>query len=271
MRQINGSPNRPQERLFGPCVSEALSWLPAALLAAVLAVGSFVPGARSAQFSEALVFFELNDTDGDLGIHALIDGEPWTDLAIDDGANNSVILHVQGQGNLGGEIGLTEIFFESVEPPFDELDPEDFFDLFPEGMYEISAETLEGGMLKSKTRVTHTMPAPPVAMVNGLPAAENCDADLPVVSDPVIISWEPVTASHPDLGNSGVSITVVNYEVVVEVEGTRFRNAVILPPEATSVEVPAEILELSDEIKFEILVREKSFNQAAMESCFEVE
>jgi len=28
-------------------------------------------------FDEAIIYFELNNTDGDLGIHALIDGEPW--------------------------------------------------------------------------------------------------------------------------------------------------------------------------------------------------
>jgi len=35
-------------------------------------------------FSVANVFFELNNTDGDLGIHALIDGEPWKKLKIED-------------------------------------------------------------------------------------------------------------------------------------------------------------------------------------------
>ena len=35
-------------------------------------------------FDVAEIFFELNNTDGDLGIHALIDGEPWKRLAIED-------------------------------------------------------------------------------------------------------------------------------------------------------------------------------------------
>ena len=35
-------------------------------------------------FDEAEIFFELNNTDGDLGIHALIDGEPWKRLEIED-------------------------------------------------------------------------------------------------------------------------------------------------------------------------------------------
>ena len=28
-------------------------------------------------FDEAKIFFELNNTDGDLGIHALVDGDAW--------------------------------------------------------------------------------------------------------------------------------------------------------------------------------------------------
>jgi hypothetical protein len=35
-------------------------------------------------FDVASIFFELNDTDGDLGIHALIDGEPWKKLKLQD-------------------------------------------------------------------------------------------------------------------------------------------------------------------------------------------
>ena len=31
-------------------------------------------------FSVARVFFQLNDTDGDLGFHAVIDGDPWKSL-----------------------------------------------------------------------------------------------------------------------------------------------------------------------------------------------
>ena len=34
-------------------------------------------------FSQAEIFLELNDTDGDLGLHASIDGDPWLDLEIE--------------------------------------------------------------------------------------------------------------------------------------------------------------------------------------------
>ena len=46
-----------------------------------------IPGLGAAQeareFDEAHLFFELNNTDGDLGIHGKIDGGPWTRVTIE--------------------------------------------------------------------------------------------------------------------------------------------------------------------------------------------
>ena len=72
-----------------------------AVLALPLALaGLGFPSPASAaplQLSEAELFFELNDTDGDLGIHASIDGGPYTLLEIEDPQGRTV-LQVQGEG-----------------------------------------------------------------------------------------------------------------------------------------------------------------------------
>ena len=65
-----------------------------------------------------------------------------------------------------------------------------------------------------------------------------------------------------------MAIDVVNYEVVVEIDDTPYKANAILPPSATSFQAPAEILALGDQVKFEVLVRESSYNQTATESCF---
>jgi len=237
--------------------------------------GDYDDDDKEIPFDEAELFFELNNTDGDLGIHALIDGDAWKKLQISDPKGKSM-LDIKVKSRLKKQ-GLTEIFFESAEPPFESddpeevtLTPEEFFERFPEGDYRIRGKTLEKGTLTSETGVTHVMPAPPVVRVNDMAAAADCDADLPVVGagDPVTIHWETVTHSHPDLGTSGVLIDVVNYEVVVEIDETPFKTSTILPPSASSFDVPAEILALGDKVKFEVLVREASYNQTAVESCF---
>ena len=76
-------------------------------------------------FDVAELFFELNNTDGDLGIHALIDGDAWKRLTIED-TKERKMLDFEVKGRLRKQ-GLTEIFFESAEPTFDELSPEKFF------------------------------------------------------------------------------------------------------------------------------------------------
>ena len=237
-------------------------------------------------FDEASIFFELNHTDGDLGIHALIDGEPWKKLEIEDPRENE-ILDVSVKGRLRRQ-GLTELFFESAEPSFEDLDPADFFRRFPEGEYEIEGETLEGDELESEVEVSHVMPAPPGNIkVNRQPAAEDCDADdLPSVPEGrrVIISWAPVTTSHPTIGNSG-PVDVLRYQAVTEYDvedeeenEVTFVFSADFPPSdgRMSVTVPpqfiaAGIVAGAEEFKFEILVRASSGNQTAVESCFEIE
>lgn len=232
----------------------------------------------------AEVFFELNNTDGDLGIHALVDGEPWKHLRI-EGPDERRMLGVSVHSRLRRQ-GLTEIFFESAEPTFDELPPAVFFGRFPEGTYEVAGITLEGDELESETEITHAMPAPPVPTVNGVAAAEQCDNeepgyDAPVIdADEYVIAWEPVTMTHPTLGDpqGADGLVIVNYQVVVEAEfetgdGEEFTSifSVILPPGATEMTVPGEFMDQADEFKYEVLAREESWNQTAVESCFQTE
>ncbi|MGH8525018.1 MAG: hypothetical protein ACREA0_35240 [bacterium] len=223
----------------------------------------------AAEFEDAELFFELNDTDGDLGIHSLIDGGPYSRLTIRDPKRHT-ILKVRPKGRLARQ-GLTELFFESAEPSFDQLAPEKFFRRFPEGRYVVTARTLDGGRLQSKVRLSHVMAAPPDGItVAGIPAAENCDAqDLPVVSgDPVVIDWEPVTESHPEIGRSG-DVEIVRYQFFVEQEDVKF--AVDLPPTVTEFLVPSEFIALGGTLKFEIIARTSTGNNTAVESCFLVE
>jgi hypothetical protein len=226
-----------------------------------------------------------------VGIHALIDGEAWKKLEIEDTRERNM-LNIRVQGRLRRQ-GLTEIFFESAEPTFDELPPKKFFRRFPAGEYEIEGRTLDGEELESEVLLTHVMPAPAGGItLNSVPIdLEDVDCDeedtvpsvMPNMEGTVTIGWAPVTMSHPDADGGGagvqppVLVTIVNYEVVVEVElevdGKEFTSvySIVLPPDVTSVTIPAEFIELGDEFKYEILAREISFNQTAVESCFKLE
>ena len=234
-------------------------------------------GIQKIPFDDALIYFELNNTDGDLGIHALIDGDAWKYLRIEDPSGCN-LLYVIAQSRLWKQ-GLTELFFESAEPTFDELDPKKFFKRFPEGTYTVKGITLEMERLKSCVILSHLLPAPPdYISVNDVsidPDQVDCsEGPLPTVplneNGSVAISWSPVIISHPELGRVGESITVVNYELVVEALQLENTFSVTLPPEVVEVNIPPEFIALGDTFKFEILVREKSGNQTAVESCFKV-
>ena len=223
-------------------------------------------------FEVAEIFFELNNTDGDLGIHGMVDGDEWKKIVIKQ-PNGRHLMRIYAVSSLRQQ-GVTELFFESAEPTFDELDPETFFGRFPEGTYRVRGRSLEGDKLFSATEITHLIPAQPEPTVNGMPYVTDCDeGELPVFAagEDVVLSWPAVTHSHPTLGRTNEPIEVVNYEVVVEIDDTPWNAHAVLPPDVTSYELPEEILALGDEIKFEVLVREASYNQTAVESCFEIE
>ncbi len=253
------------------------------MIAGALAL-AFAPAAAMAEepFSVANIFFELNNTDGDLGIHALIDGKPWKRLEIED-AKERELLNIRLRGRLRRQ-GLTELFFESAEPPFESddpdeitLTPEEFFARFPQGKYEIEGRTIEGDELESIAMVTHLMPAPPVIFMSDGDfgpelVSEACDEDPgPTVGDPITVSWDDVTRSHPEIGRMDEPITVKNYELVVEQVAPLppVKFTAILPSNVTSVQLPPGLLVAGD-AKVEVLVREDSDNQTANESCFQV-
>lgn len=250
--------------------------LPGCAAAAVLVLGTASPvvsadDEEEIPFDVANVFFELNNTDGDLGIHALIDGEPWKKLKIED-TRERKMLNIRLTGRLKKQ-GLTELFFESAEPTFDELSPEKFFSRFPEGEYEVEGVTLDGVEMESTSVVTHLMPAPPRVSVSGQPVPDDCDEDEgPAVTDPYTVSWDPITTSHPDLGRSNEAITVVKYELVIErEEPDPLKFSIDLPPDVTSLQLPVGLANPGEEFKVEVLVREESGNQTATESCFQIE
>ncbi len=241
------------------------TYLTRALLAlAVVLVGGAARVGVAQELSEAELFFELNDSAGDLGIHSSIDGGPYTTLEIED-PRGRVILWMSAFGRLAQQ-GLTQFFLESAEPPFSLLAPAVFFQRFPEGRYEIEAVDRNGVEFGAAVRLSHVMAARPGHITaNGVPAVD-CDAPaLPTLSAPVVVDWDPVTKSHPTIGKSG-PVQIVRYEFFTERVGVKF--SVQLPPTVTEFEIPAEVLELGDEFKYEIIARTASGNNTAVEACF---
>jgi hypothetical protein len=254
-------------------------------------------------FEEAELYFELNDTDGDLGFHGKADGGPWKNIWIKDSDHN-LLMKVVARGSLRLQ-AVTELFFESAEPTFDELDPEEFFARFPEGEYKIFGWSQENELLLGTSEIRHVMPAQP-GFTPVVAVAENDEDDFEIIIDingekdtvikeecddedeafaptevtldengNVVISWPAVTTSHPTIGEPG-DIEVRRYQGVVEVEIDDFEAvySVDLSPSQRSFTVPGAFFASGDEetvYKYEVVVQEdEGGNQTAVESCFVV-
>jgi hypothetical protein len=218
----------------------------------------------SQPFAVAELFVELNNTDSDLGLHASIDGGAWTSLEV-EGPRERQLLGLVSKSRLRSQ-GLTQLEFESAEPTFEELDPADFFRRFPEGVYTIEGAAQGGGTFESRVPLSHVLAAPARATVSGLAAAESCDAPtLPEVVSPVLIDWDPVTSSHPEIGRTG-PVTISRYQFFVQQGNTKL--SLDLPPTATEFEIPTSITAAGGQFKFEIIARTSTGNNTAIESCF---
>jgi len=204
------------------------------------------------EFDDSRIWIEINGTDGDSGLQIFLDGEGWRKVKLINPKGKKV-LHIKGSGGVG-KTGLTEMFFESAEPGFDELPLEDFEKRFPEGEYRFVGKTVEGDKIKGKATLTHTYPDIPVLL----------SPEVDSVQDPnnVVIMWQTV-ADPP-----GSSIT--RYEVIVEQEDTEptVVLSAILPPTATSMAVPAAFMHPNTEYKYEVLATEESGNRTLAEAPF---
>ena len=117
-----------------------LGWVPFSL---VLAFGGDV---CPVEYADAEFFIEINASAGDAGVQLMLDGTGWNELEMTDPLDN-VILDVSAADGPGGSLGvqgLTEFFFESAEPSFEDQTLQALLGLFPEGDYELVGLTTEG-------------------------------------------------------------------------------------------------------------------------------
>jgi hypothetical protein len=234
------------------------------LVAAVLIAGiallmgatATVLPAQQLRLSEAQIFFEFNSSAQDLGVQVFLDGE-WESLSIFD-PNGNKIFDVSGKGSVE-ELGLTELFFESVEPPIGEGGTHTFdqiLSLFPEGRYSWLGVTKEGDDIVGTATLTHDIPDGPVI----LSPAEGALVDR----NNTVISWLPVTTPK--------GIQIVKYQIIVEqpdVGGFRKRVLSIdVSAGVTSLTVPREFLKLKTDYIFEVLAKEVTGNQTITEGSF---
>ena len=143
--------------------------------------------AESTPLKAAKLNIEHNATDEDTGFQGFVDSEGWQSLTITGPGGEALTL--TGQGALSN-LGLTELFFETVEPANADVPLAEMLALLPEGEYTIEGAAIESGESKGQTTgtawLTHQIPAGPTLLS---PEAEAVVS----ASDDLIVSWSPVT------------------------------------------------------------------------------
>lgn len=211
-------------------------------------------GAGAVKLEEAEIFMEINDTDGDAGIQIFMDGEDWDAMELRK-PDGTVLLSILAEDAIA-EQGLTELFFESAEPSFDEQSLEEFLELFPAGRYRYRGTTTEGDVLSGRIKFTHAIPEAPEILT---PAEES-------VVDPnnLVVEWLPV----PNPPGS----KIVGYQVIVDKDQGKLRTFTADVNEGvTRMTVPAEFMQPGKAYKAEVIVIEKSGNKTISEVEFETQ
>jgi Fibronectin type III domain len=214
-------------------------------------------GGPVVQVKDARIKFEINSTDEDGGIQVFLDSDPWESMSIFDPEGKRV-YSTSTRGNVG-QLGGTELFLETGEPPFTELSLEELLELFPEGEYEFRGRGIEGERFVGSAQLTHNLPDGPtlVSPLEGGP---------PQNPQNTTVTWEPV---EPANGSP-----IVGYQVLVVQPDTgltalpKITLDVMMPPTATSMAVPPGFLQPNTEYEWEVLAIEQGGNQTLSSSFF---
>jgi hypothetical protein len=206
---------------------------------------------KPVEFADARLIVEINATDGDAGLQIFLDGEAWNTMDLLDPQGTAMLdVDVTGRAE---DYGLTELFSESSEPPFEEFPLEQFKELFPEGTYTFRGTTIDGMPMTGTATLSHDFPDGPEILS---PAA-----DSKVPADQVVVRWAPVTTP--------AGIEIAGYQVLVEQEEPVLRVfSADLPATASELSVPAEFVQPGTEYKVEVLAIEAGGNQTLTELTF---
>ena len=221
------------------------------------------PAAAHVPLKDAKLNIEHNATDRDTGFQGFVNSEGWRRLEVRGPAGT--VLDFEGRGSLG-KLGLTELFFETVEPENKDVPIQTMLAKLPAGMYTIAGPAQENGKrlgtTSGKAWLTHDIPAGPqlVSPAEG--------ATVPARG--VVASWRPVSKTI-----TGKPVQIISYQLIIEKDVKPHPHMIgkpglsmYLPASITSIGVPDGFLEPSTAYKWEVLAIERSGNQTLSSGAF---
>ncbi|MEO5618202.1 MAG: hypothetical protein ABIS67_10555 [Candidatus Eisenbacteria bacterium] len=213
------------------------------------------PG-TSEPLKEAKLIIEHNATDHDTGFQGFLDSEGWDRIEMIGPRGPQ--LDFKGVGSLG-ELGLTELFFETVEPSNDDKPIAELLQDMPAGTYTFEGRTMIDGESSGRTigtaELSHVIPDGPALLY----PSENA-----VVSpDGFEARWGAVTQSI-----HGGPVDIISYQLIIQRDVPphprmigKWGLSMYLPASTLSMAIPREFLQPGTAYKWEVLAIDKSGNQ----------
>jgi hypothetical protein len=219
--------------------------------------------AAAVPLKDAKLNIEHNATDKDTGFQGFVDSEGWRRLGVRGPGGQ--VLAFEARGSLA-RLGLTELFFETVEPENADVPVEQMLAKLPEGKYTIAGPTQENGKSDGPTAgtalLTHDIPAGPKLL------SPKEGATVPTRG--VVARWSPVTKTI-----TGEPVTIIAYQLIIEKDTKPHRHMIgkfglsmYLPRSVTSIAVPNGFLEPRSAYNWEVLAIERSGNQTLSSGSF---
>jgi hypothetical protein len=243
-----------------------------ALLAALIGIAFALQTGASAQsfgqrhavpLKEAKLNIEHNATDHDTGFQGAIDSEGWKELKVR--GPDGVVLEFEAEGKMRS-LGLTELFFETVEPENAEVPIPQMLAKLPAGNYRIYGPIAgsDPGFTVGTAWLTHVIPAGPVL----LSPAEGAT----VWAGELLMKWRAVTKTI-----YGGPVKIIAYQLIVEkvadphphMIGKPGSLSMYLPPSTTQIAIPRGFLQRSSPYAWEVLAIEESGNQTLSSGEFQ--
>jgi hypothetical protein len=213
---------------------------------------------------EAKLNIEHNAKDNDTGFQGFLDSEGWDVITVT--GPDGRVLTFAGEGELG-QLGLTELFFESVEPANADVPIPEVLQTLPEGEYTFEGSAIEVGERQGRTigtaLLTHDIPEGPGLLSPAEDAVVPEDEDL-------LVSWSPV-----DTTIDGSDINIIAYQLIIEKDEDphphmigKMGLSMYLPPDVNEMTISSEFLEPGTDYSWEVLAIEESGNQSLNSSQF---
>ena len=215
---------------------------------------------------QAKFIIEHNATDNDTGFQIFLDADGWDKLQII--GPKGLVAEFLPSGSMT-ELGMTELFLETVEPANAKVSLAKTLEKMPEGEYQFiaTASKMGGveGQIKGNATLSHNIPDG-VTLV-----APSEGTTVPLGNINVV--WQP---SNKVI--NGSDLHIIGYQLIVEKDEEPHKKMIgkrglsmYLPATTTTIEIDKAFFEAATLYKWEVLAIEESGNQTLQSGSFKTQ